>query len=86
VGPARWKAWLKLGLYIAVGAPPLATPFTVDELTIVAWLKNDNKMRVSDKWPAAPISAAPPPLPPPPPSLRPVKDVCPFDGAPGEFL
>jgi len=37
VGPARWNAWLKLGLYI-VGAPPLATPFTV-ELTIVDWLK-----------------------------------------------
>jgi len=50
VGPARWNAWLKLGLYI-VGAPPLATPFTV-ELTIVDWLKkrrNKNEMRVSDK-------------------------------------
>lgn len=43
VGPARWKAWLKLGLYMAVGAPPLATPFTADELTIVAWLRRDRK-------------------------------------------
>lgn len=48
VGPERWKAWLKFGLYIAVGAPPLATPFT-DELTIVVWLKSENEMRVNDK-------------------------------------
>jgi len=43
VGPARWNAWLKLGLYI-VGAPPLATPFTV-ELTIVDWLKKKKQMQ-----------------------------------------
>lgn len=49
VGPARWNAWLKFGLYIAVGAPPLATPLTVDELTIVAWLKNASEIRVSDR-------------------------------------
>lgn len=48
VGPARWNAWLKFGLYIAVGAPPLATPLTVDELTIVAWLKNASEIRVND--------------------------------------
>lgn len=45
VGPARWNAWLKFGLYMAVGAPPLATPFTVDELTTVAWLKNRERER-----------------------------------------
>ena len=50
VGPARWNAWLKFGLYMAVGAPPLATPLTVDELTIVAWLekKNAGEIRVND--------------------------------------
>lgn len=44
MGPARWNAWLKLGLYI-VGAPPLATPFTV-ELTIVDWLKRKDAMKM----------------------------------------
>ena len=46
VGPARWKAWLKFGLYIAVGAPLLTTPFTCDELTIVAWLQKLKTKRI----------------------------------------
>lgn len=82
MGPARWKAWLKFGLYIAVGAPPLATPFTADELTIVVWLKNENEMRISDKRLARASRLVARAVPPPSYS---VKDAYPFLGAAGEF-
>lgn len=60
---------------MAVGAPPLATPFTVDELTIVAWLKNVMRMRCALAIKTALISAS-----------RSVKDVYPFNETSGEFL